>query len=43
LLQQLRDTPPPGEAFAEVEIIPYENLWQIVLGLLREGPPVAAE
>lgn len=43
LLQQLRDTPPPGEAFAEVEIIPYENLWAIVLGLLREGPPVAAE
>ncbi|MCI1189945.1 hypothetical protein MON38_21180 [Hymenobacter sp. DH14] len=43
LLQHLRDTPPPGEAFAEVEIIPYENLWEIVLGLLREGPPVAAE
>ena len=43
LLQQLRDTPPPGEAFAEVEIIPYENLWQIVLDLLREGPPMAAE
>ena len=43
LLQQLRDTPPPGEAFAEVEIIPYENLWEIVLDLLREGPPVAAE
>ena len=41
LLQQLRDTPPPGEAFAEVEIIPYENLWQIVLDLLREGPPVS--
>ncbi len=43
LLQQLRDTPPPGEAFAEVEIIPYENLWSIVLGLLREGPPVAMD
>ena len=43
LLQQLRDTPPPGEAFAEVEIIPYENLWGIVLELLREGPPVAVE
>jgi hypothetical protein len=39
----LRDTSPPGEAFAEVEIIPYENLWNIVLDLLREGPPVAAE
>ena len=43
LLQHLRDTPPPGEAFAEVEIIPYENLWEIVLGLLREGPPVPIE
>ena len=43
LLQQLRDTPPPGEAFSEVEIIPYEHLWELVLTLLREGPPVANE
>lgn len=43
LLQQLQDTPPPGEAFAEVEIIPYEHLWALVLGLLREGAPVANE
>ena len=43
LLQQLRDTPPPGEAFAEVEIIPYEHLWNLVLGLLREGAPVPSE
>ena len=43
LLQQLRDTPPPGGAFAEVEIIPYENLWEIVLDLLREGPPVPVQ
>ena len=43
LLQQLKDTPPPGEAFAEVEIIPYEHLWALVLGLLRDGPPVATE
>ena len=43
LLQQLQDTPPPGEAFAEVEIIPYEHLWALVLGLLREGPPMAIE
>ena len=43
LLLQLRDTLPPGEAFAEVEIIPYENLWGIVLELLHEGPPVAAQ
>ena len=43
LLQQLRDTPPPGEAFAEVEIIPYEQLWDLVLGLLQEGPPMTNE
>lgn len=43
LLQQLRDTPPPGEAFAEVEIIPYEHLWELVLDLLREGPSVPSE
>ena len=43
LLQQLRDTPPPGEAFAEVEIIPYEHLWELVLELLRGGVPVANE
>ncbi len=43
LLQQLRDTQPPGEAFAEVEIIPYEHLWELVLDLLREGPPVPNE
>ena len=43
LLEQLRDTAPPGEAFAEVEIIPYEHLWELVLGLLREGAPVSNE
>ena len=43
LLQQLQDTAPPGEAFAEVEIIPYEHLWSLVLALLREGPPVSNE
>lgn len=40
LLQQLQETLPPGDAFAEVEIIPYEHMWALVLGLLREGTPV---
>ncbi|UOQ98566.1 hypothetical protein MUN81_03530 [Hymenobacter sp. 5317J-9] len=43
MLLQLQETPPPGEAFAEVEIIPYEQLWKLVLGLLREGRPLATE
>ena len=43
LLLQLRDAPHPGEAFAEVEIIPYENLWAVALNLLRQGPPLAGE
>ncbi len=43
LLHQLQEAPPPGEAFAEVEIIPYEHLWALVLQLLREGPPVPHE
>ena len=30
-LETLTNTPPPGDAFAEVEIIPYEQLWELVL------------
>ena len=40
LLKQLENAPPPGEAFAEVEIIPYETLWQLALQELRAGPPL---
>ncbi len=40
LLKQLGEAPPPGEAFAEVEIIPYETLWQLALHELRAGPPL---
>jgi hypothetical protein len=36
LLTRLQETPPPGEAFAEIEIIPYENLWQQTLLMLRQ-------
>jgi hypothetical protein len=35
LLNRLRETPPPGEAFAEIEIIPYEELWSLTLEILR--------
>ncbi len=40
LLKQLQEAPPPGEAFAEVEIIPYETLWELALHELRAGPPL---
>lgn len=36
LWQTLQNTNPPGEADAEVEIIPYEHLWSIILDILRE-------
>ena len=35
ILTQLREAPQPGEAFAEIEIIPYEDLWNVVLDILR--------
>ena len=40
LLKKLRVTSPPGEAYAEIEIIPYEHLWALVLAVLREGDPM---
>ncbi|WP_400193653.1 hypothetical protein [Hymenobacter sp. B81] len=36
LFERLRDAPPPGEAYSEIEIIPYENLWRLTLGILRQ-------
>ena len=35
-LRKLQDTPIPGGAYAETEIIPYENLWALVLQELRQ-------
>lgn len=29
--ERLKGTPEPGDAFAEIEIIPYEQLWEILL------------
>ena len=42
ILKKLQATPPPGEADAEIEVIPYEKLWELTLNLLREGPLVTA-
>ncbi|PRY07312.1 hypothetical protein CLV24_12450 [Pontibacter ummariensis] len=35
LLEKLSVALPPGDAFAEVEIVPYEHLWELVLNLLE--------
>jgi len=42
LHQSLQITNPPGGADAEVEIILYEHLWTLILGMLREKPPVSS-
>ncbi|RZK24696.1 MAG: hypothetical protein EOO56_00325 [Hymenobacter sp.] len=39
LLLQLSQAPMTGEADAEVEIIPYEQLWTLTLGILKNGAP----
>jgi hypothetical protein len=39
LLAQLGQAPMTSEADAEVEIIPYEQLWTITLGILKNGAP----
>jgi len=35
LLLQLQSVPPPGEAFSEIEIVPYEHLWQLTVEILQ--------
>ena len=37
MLETLTNTPPPGDAFGEIEIIPYEHLWELVLHQLQPG------
>ncbi|WP_347158611.1 hypothetical protein [Pontibacter chitinilyticus] len=36
LYQKLIDTPAPGDAFAEIEIVPYEHLWELILNIIKE-------
>ncbi|UPL48324.1 hypothetical protein [Hymenobacter sublimis] len=36
LLERLRAAPQPGEAYGEIEIIPYEDLWELTLGILQQ-------
>ncbi|MDU0369221.1 hypothetical protein ACFPAF_02345 [Hymenobacter endophyticus] len=37
LLERLKAAPQPGEAYGEIEIIPYEDLWELTLGILRQN------
>ncbi|MHA6248118.1 hypothetical protein ACXYMU_09295 [Pontibacter sp. CAU 1760] len=34
LYVKLTETPPPGDAYAEIEIVPYEHLWEYILSIL---------
>jgi hypothetical protein len=36
LYEKLQVISPPGEAYAEIEIIPYEHIWEMILDILLE-------
>ncbi|GGG02086.1 hypothetical protein [Pontibacter amylolyticus] len=36
LYKKLLDTPAPGDAYAEIEIVPYEHLWDLILQILAK-------
>lgn len=36
LYQKLVETPTPGDAYAEIEIVPYEHLWDHILSILEK-------
>lgn len=35
--QKLIETPTPGDAYAEIEIVPYEHLWELILEEMPKG------
>lgn len=35
LIKKMKNVPPPGEAYSEIEIVPYEQLWEVTLEILR--------
>lgn len=37
LYKKLIDTPAPGDAYAEIEIVPYEHLWELILSILSKA------
>ncbi|WP_242928371.1 hypothetical protein [Pontibacter vulgaris] len=42
MFKKLKVTKPPGEAYAEVEIVPYEHLWELVLDILKKKSELPA-
>jgi hypothetical protein len=36
LYEKLQAVAPPGDAYAEIEIIPYEHIWEIILEIMAE-------
>jgi hypothetical protein len=36
LYKKLIATPAPGDAYAEIEIVPYEHLWDLILKILKD-------
>lgn len=43
IYEKLQTTPPPGDAYAEIEIIPYEHLWEQALQILEQPNSGAAK
>lgn len=41
-LQLLSSTPQPGQAYGEIEIIPYEHLWELMISILRRNKNLPA-
>ena len=35
-LEKLHETPAPGDAYAEIEIVPYEHLWGLIVEMLHK-------
>lgn len=42
LLEKLRATPHPGQAYGEIEIIPYEHVWDLIVNTLRRQEAASA-
>lgn len=37
-LDKLKSAPEPGDAYARIEVIPYEKLWELLIEIMKEKP-----